>query len=220
MSCKIAVLDYGVGNIRSINGAFEKNGTIPILTRNAHEIETADGLVVPGVGAFAHGMQNLLDLNLVKPIIEFAHSGRPILGICLGMQLLFDESEEFGMSNGLGLINGRVCRLDSFPVDFYGKLPHIGWNGIKKTAYADWGDTIFNDLNNEEDMYFVHSYAAVPNDKRSILSVTNYAGISFCSAVKKDNIYGCQFHPEKSGKYGLMIIKNFIDICTRNRNDK
>lgn len=207
---KIVVVDYDIGNVRSILNAFDKIGITPILSRNKEEILNADGLLLPGVGAFSHGMKNLNKYSLVEILKEYAKSNKPLLGICLGMQMLLDESEEFGSTKGIGLIHGKVIKLPIKNLE-YKKLPHISWNEISKHKII-WQDTILENISESSDMYFVHSYIAVPNDENNVLSTTIYSDYEFCSSIKKDNIYGCQFHPEKSASLGLKIIQNFINI--------
>ena len=208
---KIAVIDYGIGNVRSILGAFENQGADVILTNNKDEILKSDGLVLPGVGAFSHGMENLISYGLVDVIKEYAALDRPLMGICLGMQLLFEESEEFGKTEGLGLILGKVVKLPTKD-NQNENLPHVSWNKLNSNK-VPWKNTILADTEEGSDMYFVHSFVAQPRDSYNILSLTEYLNYHFCSSVKKGNIYGCQFHPEKSGPTGLKIINNFIRMC-------
>jgi imidazole glycerol-phosphate synthase subunit HisH len=208
---KIAIIDYGIGNVRSILNAFENQGANVFLTNSKNEILKSDGLVLPGVGAFSHGMNNLEYYDLVDVIKKYVVSDKPFMGICLGMQLLFEESEEFGQTSGLGLISGKVVKLPTKD-DNNEKLPHVSWNELNVKS-AQWTDTILEDIEEGSDMYFVHSFVAQPKDCNNILSITEYSSHNFCSSVNKGNIYGCQFHPEKSGKQGLKIIKNFIGIC-------
>lgn len=211
---KIVIIDYDVGNVRSIINALKKVGVDTILSNDKDEIMSSDGVILPGVGAFAHGMENLNKYNLVKTIIEYTNTNKPLLGICLGMQMLLDESEEFKNTKGLGLISGKVVKL---PVknSSYEKLPHVSWNEIKEQN-INWNDTILDKVEQQSDMYFVHSFIASPTNQNEILSTTKYSDYKFCSSVKKGNIYGCQFHPEKSGEIGLKIIENFIKICKEN----
>ena len=206
----IVVIDYGIGNIKSIKNAFEEFGVEVILSRKKEDILNANGVILPGVGAFSHGMNNLIKYNLVNIIHEYVKTNKPILGICLGMQMMLEESEEFGITKGLGLIKGKVIKI---PVDETKKvkLPHISWNGIK-VKNINWENTILENVPENSDMYFVHTYVASPEDENETLSVTKYGGTEFCSSLKKNNIYGCQYHPEKSSKKGLLIIKNFIKI--------
>ena len=208
----IAIVDYEVGNIRSIFSAFEKVGVTPKLTRDRQEILNADGLVLPGVGAYSHGMEKLKEHGLDSVIRDFAATNKPVLGICLGMQLLLSESDEFGRTEGLGLIPGSVRRLNLLNPQVQ-KLPHVSWNELQVPNGISWNETILEDIASEEDMYFVHSYMAVPENESHVLSLTCYSDALFCSAVKNKNVYGCQFHPEKSAAEGLKIISNFVKIC-------
>lgn len=208
---RIAIIDYGIGNVRSILSAFENQGANVFLTSDKDEILKSDGLVLPGVGAFSHGMENLKNYDLVDVIKEYAISDKPFMGICLGMQMLFEESEEFGETKGLGLILGKVVKLPTKDSQNE-KLPHVSWNELN-SKNVPWIDTILADIEEGSDMYFVHSFIAQPRDGDNILSTTEYSSNHFCSSVKKDNIYGCQFHPEKSGPTGLKIINNFIRMC-------
>jgi imidazole glycerol-phosphate synthase subunit HisH len=208
---KIAIIDYGIGNVRSILNAFESQGISASLTRDNNEIIDADGVILPGVGAFSHGMINLEKYNLIKTINEYVKTNKPFMGICLGMQMLFDESEEFGSTLGLGLISGKVVKLPIKNSNFE-KLPHVSWNEISSKKIS-WDRTILDEIEENSDVYFVHSFGAIPKDEYNILSTTEYSSYEFCSSVKKDNIYGCQFHPEKSGEIGLKIIDNFLNIC-------
>lgn len=216
MSLKIVVIDYSIGNVRSILNAFEKSGVKPIISRDKEEILSADGVVLPGVGAFSHGMENLHKYSLVEILKEYVKTKKPLLGVCLGMQMLLDESEEFGITKGIGLISGKVVKLPTEDSK-YDKLPHVSWNEIKP-KHVDWKNTILNNINSKSDVYFVHSYVAVPSNENEILSTTVYSNYEFCSSVKKDNIYGCQFHPEKSAQEGLNIIRNFVNICRENKD--
>lgn len=208
---KLALIDYGIGNVKSITNAFKIHGIDLTLTREKDSITNSDGIILPGVGAFSHGMNNLKKFELVDILKE---SNKPLLGICLGMQLLFDESEEFTKTKGLGLIKGEVIKL-TLPETKNLKLPNIGWRKILKSE-INWKGTILENLSEESKMYFVHTYAASPKNKSNILSLTEFGGTKFCSSVKNSNIYGCQFHPEKSANEGLRIIENFIKICKNN----
>tara|TARA_A100000164_G_C21571419_1_gene614184 strand:- start:46 stop:678 length:633 start_codon:yes stop_codon:yes gene_type:complete len=208
---KIVVIDYGIGNVRSILNSFENQGEKAVLSRNRALILEADGVVLPGVGAFSHGMKNLNKYNLVDIIKDYVNTGKPLLGICLGMQMLLEESEEFGYTKGIGLIKGKVIKLLNEKSKKV-KLPHISWNEIEQKNIR-WNNTILNNIEIGSDMYFVHRFVAKPENLNEILSTTTYSNVEFTSSLKKGNIYGCQFHPEKSGKIGLSIIKNFINIC-------
>jgi glutamine amidotransferase len=211
MNKKIAIIDYGLGNMFSIQQAFNKVGIDTIVTSNSNIIESSDAIVLPGVGAFGDAMKNLLQLDLIEPIQLFAKTGKPFLGICLGMQLLFDNSEEFGNHKGLGLIEGDVKKFDFSAMEGGCiKIPQIQWNQIYHKGFISWQDTCMSEIQNNSYMYFVHSYYARPKDERLILTYSKYADLEYCSSVKKDNITGIQFHPEKSGELGLNIYKNWI----------
>ena len=207
----IVIVDYGIGNVKSIINAFEEQKEETILSRDREVILNADGLILPGVGAFSHGMNNLNRYGLVDVIKDYVLTGKPLLGICLGMQMLLEESEEFGNTKGIGLIKGKVIKL---PIEKSNKmkLPHISWNEIR-TKNIKWENTILNDVKVNSNMYFVHTFVAKPHNEDEVLSTTDYFNVEFCSSLKKGNVYGCQFHPEKSAKDGLSIIKNFINIC-------
>jgi len=195
----IAVVDYGMGNLRSVQKGFEKVGFEALVTSDAKIIEGASRIVLPGVGAFADCMNNLEERGLVEPVIRGIEKGKPFLGICLGLQLLFEESEEFGSRKGLGLIKGKVKRFPAGEL----KVPHMGWNSIKKVK-----DTpLLADLSDDSYLYFVHSYYVLP-DEDVTATKTGY-GLEFTSSIIKDNIFACQFHPEKSQADGLKILKAF-----------
>ena len=200
----IIVVDYGMGNLRSVQKAFEKIGTNAVISRDPDTIRKADGLVLPGVGAFPECMKNLTRLNLVDPILEFISSGRPFLGICLGLQLLFDESEEFGVHPGLKVIPGTVKGFDR---NMGLKIPHMGWNQV----YFRNDGSIFRGIPDGSYFYFVHSYYVAPENDSDIAGETEY-GIRFTCAVARENIIALQFHPEKSQENGLKILSNFADL--------
>lgn len=208
---KIALLDYKIGNVKSISNALDNLGGNVNLTSNPDEILNADGVILPGVGAFSKGMKNLDECGLTNVIYDYVKTEKPFLGICLGMQMLLDESEEFGITKGLGLIKGKVIKL---PVkeDSNDKLPHISWNEVTEPSEGRWKNTILEDIENKSDCYFVHTFVASPSDEKDILSVTPYGGVYFCSAVQNKNVYGTQFHPEKSGTIGLNILHNFLKL--------
>ena len=206
MSKKVAIIDYGMGNLFSVKLACEQVGLDSLITNNKAEILTADALILPGVGAFADAMNDLSKMDLVNTIKEFINSGKPFLGICLGMQLLMTESEEFGKHKGLDIIKGKVLKFDNKKE----KVPQVGWNKIIKNK--DWENSLAENLSDGEYMYFVHSFYCQPEDEEIILSETDYAGETYCSSLKKDNIFACQFHPEKSGEKGLLIYKNLANL--------
>lgn len=209
---QIVVIDYGLGNIRSILSALKKNDVDVIVSSNREKILSADGLVLPGVGAFAYGMERLKAKNIDIMIHDFVATGKPLLGICLGMQMLFDSSIEFGDTLGLGIVPGRVLSLKNI-LTGNDKLPHVCWSEIYSRQPLSWKETILNGITNMENMYFVHSYYAQPLNNQDVLSSSSFSGIDYCSTVKHKNVYGCQFHPEKSAESGLKIISNFVNIC-------
>lgn len=206
----IVIVDYDVGNIHSARKAFLNFGKTTVLSNDPEVIEKACGVVLPGVGAFSAAMDGLKKYGLVDTIKKVAAENKPLLGICVGAQVFFSEGHEFGIHQGLGIIQGKVIRFN--PSECREKIPQVGWNSIFPPNQISWGGTIFEHLKQEDQLYFVHSYFFKPDSEDDILSMTNYGGFEFCSAVKKGNIYGCQFHPEKSGKVGLSIIQNFIKI--------
>lgn len=196
----IAIADYGIGNLRSVQKAFNKLGYDAIITGDKAVIESASHVVLPGVGAFADAINLLRTSELEKIIIAEAKKGKPILGICLGMQLLFESSSESGFHEGLGLIKGKITR---FNIDL--KVPHVGWNSVKVAKSSK----ILNNVDGEY-FYFVHSFCAADINNETC-GITDYS-VEFTSAVEKNNIFGVQFHPEKSGESGLKILKNFAEI--------
>ncbi len=205
-SKRIAVIDYDMGNLRSVQKGFEKVGASAVVTRDPALIADSTHVVLPGVGAFRDCMKNLERYGLIEPIIKGIESGKPFLGICLGLQLLFEESEEFGTHRGLGVIKGKVVRFPPH-MKVEGeklKVPHMGWNdiSIKKPS------PFLRDIPDGSYLYFVHSYYCVPEDRSTVLTTTFY-GLDFASGIAKDNIIACQFHPEKSQKVGLKLLENF-----------
>ncbi|MBF0492639.1 MAG: imidazole glycerol phosphate synthase subunit HisH [Deltaproteobacteria bacterium] len=199
----IAIIDYGMGNLRSVQKAFEHLNVKCCVTHDLKKIENASKLVLPGVGAFRDCMQNLEEKKLIEPILKGIQSGKPFLGICLGMQVLLTESEEFGSHKGLNVIPGKVLR---FPQSEALKVPHMGWNSIKKLPAAKGSP--LQDIEDSAYVYFVHSYYVVPEDKKIISTTTPY-GFDFCSSLHQDNIFATQFHPEKSQEIGLKILEGF-----------
>ncbi|MBF0342819.1 MAG: imidazole glycerol phosphate synthase subunit HisH [Nitrospirae bacterium] len=202
----IAIVDYGMGNLRSVSKGFLKVGVKALVTNQSRDIDDADGVVLPGVGAFRDCMANLEGLSLAEPVIRNIEKGKPFLGICLGLQLLFTESEEFGRCRGLNVFNGRVVR---FPVNEL-KVPHMGWNRITVKKHTP----LFDDIEDEQYFYFVHSFYVAPQDE-SIVAATSQYGVEFTSMVAKDNVFAMQFHPEKSQRLGLKILKNFADFVMK-----
>jgi len=212
---KIAIVDYGIGNVKSMINAFDSLKTEVVLTSDPKSIMNSSALVLPGVGAFASGMNNLRKYDLIDTIHEFVNTGKPFLGVCLGMQMLLEESEEFGSTKGLGLIKGKVVKLKTDKANNE-RLPHVSWNEILEPNPGRWKNTILENTTELTDVYFVHSYAAVPQESKDVLAIANYSNHDFCAAVSKNNVFGTQFHPEKSGVSGLNILKKFIDITKKN----
>jgi glutamine amidotransferase len=205
----VTIIDYGMGNLRSVQKGFERVGFNALVTADPREAGQAERLVLPGVGAFRDCMDNLRQGGFIDPILRHVESGRPFLGICLGLQLLFTESEEFGRHQGLDIIPGKVVR---FPAglrqgDEALKVPHMGWNQIEIRRPAP----VFKGVEEGVSVYFVHSYYVVPEDESMVATVTDY-GIPFCSAVWRDNVVATQFHPEKSQQVGLQMLKNFATM--------
>jgi glutamine amidotransferase len=211
MRKNIVIVDYGLGNLFSIEQACKHLGYSTTLSSDPGIILGASNLILPGVGSFEIAMKQLIAFNLIETLTTFVKTGKPIMGVCLGMQLLFDESNEFGKHNGLGFIKGKVIKFPKIVDNQKICIPHIGWNNIYKSE-LEWESTPLVNIKNESLMYFVHSYYVQPESNENILTRTNYAGLEFCSSIKKDNIFGFQFHPEKSGKEGLMIYDNFLKI--------
>ncbi len=220
METSVAIIDYGIGNLFSVLKACEKVGLNAFITHNKKEIEQSDALLLPGVGAYGDAMKSLIDLDLVSLIKDYSLSSKPMMGVCLGMQLLLEESEEHGNQKGLGIIKGS-CRR--FPNETHEinriKVPQIMWN----TIYPPLGEefkknTPLESTKNNEFMYFVHSYYAVLNNNDEILSKTNYEGIEYCSSLNKNNVVAFQFHPEKSGIEGLRIYDKFKELIIKNKS--
>lgn len=209
---KIVILDYNLGNLFSVNQALLNIGLSPIISSQALEISGADAIILPGVGAYKDAMNNLHDMGLVDPIKQFIKTGKPFMGICLGLQLLFSGSEEFGFSGGLGIVPGMVKRflnLDESGVKY--KVPQIAWNEILQANSRTWAGSPLESLEHGENMYFVHSYYVVPNDVNSILSITRYGSQEYVSSILINNIFACQFHPEKSANNGVQIYKTWAE---------
>ena len=214
MSKTITIVDYGLGNLFSVSHAFEHIGADVKLVSTAAEIEKAEMLVLPGVGSFLHGMQRLNALGLSDSLKQFAKSQRPLLGICLGMQLLFDESHEFGIYKGLSILPGKVVPIpQKSPKGETHKIPHIGWNELQIPSHLkDWDGTYFHGLPQHSSVYFVHSFTAQPVDETHRLADADYNGCQISAAVQAGLILGCQFHPEKSGEVGLNILRHFVEL--------
>ncbi len=204
----IAIIDYGLGNLRSVQCALRRIGAESIITSDAGEISAADGAILPGVGAFWRAMENLRELGLTEVLLESVRNSRPMLGICLGMQLLFSESDEHGRHEGLGIVPGKVKRFVESPSL---KIPHMGWNEVKQQDPSP----LLIAVKDEEFFYFAHSYYVVPDDPAAVIGSTDY-GLTFASVVQSGNIFGAQFHPERSGQAGLEMLENFCRLCKTN----
>jgi imidazole glycerol-phosphate synthase subunit HisH len=210
-SHRVAVIDYGVGNLLSVQRGLESCGADVIISNKPDEILKSDHVVLPGVGAFGNAMQALERLDLPSLIDEIVKQGKPFLGICLGMQLLLDESEEFGIHQGLGLISGKVQSIPTHAISGEAlKIPHIGWNNLVKENNSTWENTWLNNNKSGDAMYFVHSFMANPLHQEHRLADCIYGGHRIAAVIRKNNIMGCQFHPEKSGILGLKILQEFL----------
>jgi glutamine amidotransferase len=208
----IAIIDYGMGNLRSVEKGFHKVGIDVTVTNKPDVVKKADAVVLPGVGAFKDCMRELTDLELIDAVVDAIKKGKPYLGICLGLQVLFSESEEFGKCMGLDVLRGKVVKFDfELPTPNSQlstlKVPHMGWNEIKMQK----SNPLFKGITDKSYFYFVHSFYVVPEDKSIIATTTDY-GIDFTSSIWKDNIFAVQFHPEKSQSAGLQVLKNFGEI--------
>lgn len=210
---QVTVIDYGIGNIRSVIRALESCYAEVQLTSDHSLIISSEKVVLPGVGAFADGMIELKQRGLDEVLRQYAHTGKPLMGICLGMQLLMDYSEEFGLHDGLGLIRGGVKAIPDTTVDGHRhKIPHIGWNELLNNNGQNWDKTILNGICPFSSVYFVHSYVVVPDREETKLATSDYNGCEITSVIVENNVIGCQFHPEKSGAIGLSILNNFINL--------
>jgi imidazole glycerol-phosphate synthase subunit HisH len=205
---EVVVVDYGCGNIQSLERALSRIGVSCIYSSDSKIISDAKKIILPGVGSFATGMRMLKEMNLEDVIKHHVNSSKPLLGICLGMQLLLDYSEEFGSHNGLGIIQGSVTRFT--PLDG-SKVPHTGWNSIEIPSNHS-NDEILDGIPSGKDYYFVHSYKVETKNSLNTIAQTKYGGCYFSSIIRNKNVYGCQFHPEKSGQIGSKFLKNFINI--------
>lgn len=208
---KVVVIDYGLGNLMSVKRGLEKVGAEAHLSNNATEILSATHVVLPGVGAFGNAMAALNSYGLVRVLQDIAEMGTPLLGICLGMQLMLDESEEFGYTKGLGLIPGKVIAIpkeseSGKPL----KIPHIGWSALGQAGLSSWKNSVLEDTQPGASVYFVHSFMAQPIEPSVRLADCTYGEHGIAAVLRRENITGCQFHPEKSGPVGLDMLKNFI----------
>lgn len=207
----VIIIDYQLGNLFSVKQACDTIGINAKISSDKDEVLNADALILPGVGAFIEAMNNLKKFGLDTAIQEKVNRGTPIFGICLGQQLLFTESEEFGAGKGLDLISGIIKRFPEHLEERMIKVPHIAWNTIYKSK-LDWNRSSLTELQNNDFMYFIHSYYVQPTNEDCILTKTNYDGVEFCSSILKNNIFATQFHPEKSADKGISIYKNWALI--------
>jgi len=208
----VTLVDYGIGNLFSVRRAFETQGATVKVTQNPEEVYNAEALVFPGVGAFKQGIDALNARGLFGAVREYCTRGRPFFGLCVGMQIMFTEGHEFETSQGLGLIKGTVDRIPSKDTDNRDlKVPHIGWNQLK--ANRSWQGTCLNDTPENSFVYFVHSFAAYPDNPDDVLAYTEYGGNKITAVVARDHLMGCQFHPERSGAVGLRLISTFLEMC-------
>lgn len=208
---RVAIIDYQLSNLFSVKHALDYLKINSEITSDPQVVAISDAAIIPGVGAFADAMKNLKSLGLLPVINDFIQKGKPFMGVCLGMQLLLSQSEEFGLHQGLDVIKGTVKKF-SHPTNLI-KVPQIGWNQI--SSPKSWANTPLTGIKDKEYMYFVHSYYCTPFDKKVILATTNYESINYCSAILHKNTFATQFHPEKSGKTGIQIYKNWLKYSTQ-----
>jgi len=209
MPFNIAIIDYEMGNLKSIYKCLKHLNVNAIITDKSEIILDADGVILPGVGAFGDAMKHLKEKDLISIIDQVVSEKRPLFGICLGQQLILSKSYEMGEYEGLNLIKGDVIPFDINKVN---KVPQIGWNSVE---FLDEENFLIQGIPNNSYFYFVHSFYTLPQNKEYIVGITNYGEIEYCSIVCKDNIVATQFHPEKSSKYGIMMYQNFIDFCKK-----
>jgi glutamine amidotransferase len=212
----VTIINYGLSNLLSISRAVRNLGHEPLITNLSGDVSVADIIILPGVGAFKDGMDGLSRLGLVAPLREKARAGVPILAICLGMQMLFDESDEFGVHEGLGLIPGRVERIPD--LDVRGgrqRVPHVSWNGLYPVTGASFHSALMRGVRPGDEVYFIHSFEVKPLRDEHASAIAYYGGRRVCAAAESGNVFGTQFHPEKSGAVGLGILANFLSSVRR-----
>lgn len=221
VSARVAIVDFGLGNVFSIEQACRHAGMEATTTSIPETLNDYDAAIIPGVGAFPVAMARLIVSGLDGAIREMAFSGRPLFGICLGLQLLFDNSEEFGWHAGLGILRGDVIRLPESRSENAArrrKVPQIGWNRIRPEGKG-WEGTPLEGLDDDTHVYFCHSYYVRPHDASVVVATTDYGEIRYCSAIGAGAVFGCQFHPERSGATGLQVYKNFARLVDQTRKD-
>ena len=221
---QVAIVDYGMGNLYSVKHACEHVGLSAVITSSADEILAADAVVLPGVGAYRDAIETLRRLDLVPVIRDVAASPKLLVGICLGMQLMMSESEEYGRHEGLGIVPGRVLKLAETDAGVRVKVPQIGWNAICRPKDGldtrdPWQDGLLDGVVDGEPMYFVHSYYVKPDHDDVVLSTSAYGSESFCSSLSLGNVVACQFHPERSGPAGLRIYRNLAQLILSERKE-
>jgi glutamine amidotransferase len=210
----VTIIDYGLGNLLSVSRAVEHCGSKVIVTADPDIIISSTKVILPGVGSFSHGMAELHHQNIDTVVKELATRGTPLMGICLGMQMLLDESEEFGVTKGLGLIHGRVIPIPTITATGQSqKIPHIGWNTLILPKHRkNWNGTLLHDVRAGEEVYFVHSFMASPTDSDHRIADCLYGDVPVSAVIGRENIFGCQFHPEKSGEVGLKVLQTFLKL--------
>lgn len=209
----VAIVDYGMGNLFSVMNICQHVGLEAIKTSDKDVVGNSSAVILPGVGAFGDAMSVLKKLDLVGVVKDAVNSGKPFLGICLGMQLLMSESEEFGIHKGLNIINGGVIKFPNLnSKNEKIRVPHIGWSKIFLSKSSDSENSILNNIHDGDSMYFVHSFFVAPQEEKVVITRTDYCGIRYCSGMCKDNIVAFQFHPEKSGPSGIQIFRNFKNM--------
>lgn len=208
---KYILIDYGINNLYSVQRMMQTLNVQVTITSDADQIRKADKIILPGVGAFSRAMTELKARNLDDALEDYVDSGKPLLGICLGMQLLFSESEEFGTHKGFNFVEGKVVKFKTPILNERYKIPQMNWNEIRPHKNAKWESSLLDNITPNSHFYFVHSYVCYPQQEQNYIAETRYGNDTFCSVVNKDNVWGCQFHPEKSAANGINIFKNFIE---------
>ena len=213
MRSEVTIIDYGAGNLFNVVTAFKACGSQVNLADDPETLINADRLVFPGVGSFPNAINELKNLNLFEAIRIFISKGNPFLGICLGMQMMMDASEEISTTEGLSLIPGRVISIPETKMNGQPhKIPHIGWNEIATPPGQTWNNTLLSGIPKNAPFYFLHSFMAVPESEKHLLAYCDYDGHSISATIHKENMFGCQFHPEKSGELGLKVLENFLSL--------
>jgi glutamine amidotransferase len=223
---QVAIVDYAMGNLFSVKHACEHSGMMATITASREDLLAADAVILPGIGAFGDAMRALTELDLIGVIRDVAAAGTPLMGICLGLQLLMDASHEFGRHPGLGIIPGEVLPLrEAIDPERVTKVPHVGWSAIhsssaERGAAGCWEGTLLAGVAEGAFMYFVHSFFVCPVAADLVLTTTDYGGFTFCSALRRANVFGCQFHPERSGREGLRMYENLATLLTHERSKR